>query len=177
MTYVDDDVKPGGSYSYRIRTIGENTTPKAGAWTDDELVKVEPDVDFRFTRSSREGPGCEVAKRAGGLVQKDTFMVAVGQEIGGVEEDRATGRTTNLLTGEYLVDFHRSIYLEGEGVTDRLIYADSEGNLHERLRGESEAKDLWKSAAAAGSRRMGVPGMPPGVVPTGPGMGYRPRGM
>ncbi len=63
----------------------------------------------------------------------------------------------NYLTGDVMLDLPR---------TDRMIYADADGFLRQRSRGEAKApKSLWDAAVAAGAR----PGMAPGAGMVGPG--------
>ena len=171
VTWEDRGVKPGESYSYRIRTVGANTYPKTSDFTDPVLVRVPRNVDFQFTRSSADKVGFDVAKLfPDGEVRKETFWVSVGQEIGGVSKDADTGEVLNFRTGLVMVDFHRAVLLPGVGVSDRVIYADQEGNLDFRLRAKTDS-DLWKmlEAQADERRRRGPVVRPPGA----PG-GFRP---
>ena len=109
----------------------------------------------------------------------ETFWVGVGGEIGGVVKDPMTGDDVSYLTGNVLLDFHRSIFLAGS-VTDRMIYVDPEGFLRQRLRKETKT-GLWESASAAGGTGMRTGAMPTGYGGPGPGYagpvrgGVRPR--
>jgi hypothetical protein len=144
LTWRDASVSPGKTYSYKARTVGADTYPEAGEFGDPILVRVPPNVDFQFTRSTIGKVGFEVAKLfTGGTVKKASFWTSVGDEIGGVEQDSDTGEVLNYRTGMVMVDFHRAVLLPGTGVTDRVVYADREGNLHERLR-EETGSDLWE---------------------------------
>ncbi len=143
VTWRDDGAKPGSSYSYKVRTVGSNTYPRASEFAEPILVKAAPNVDFRFLQASLAEVAFEVAKRTGPqTAQRNQFWVGRGEQIGGIARTRS-GEVINLLTDAVVVDFHSKIILEGAGVTDRLIYADSEGNLHMRLRRESESEELW----------------------------------
>ncbi len=163
VTWQDTNAAPGQRYSYKVCTLGSNTYPKASAFTDPVLVEVSPNVDFRFSRSAGGKVGFDVVKSEGGVVSKETFWVAEGDEIGGTTKEKQTYET-----GDFLVDFHRGVILPGAGVTDRAIYADRDGNLHVRVRNETKS-DLWAAAEAPTAATPGLRGVPPGV-PVRPGM-------
>lgn len=172
LVWTDEDVESGELYSYRVRTVGANTFPQRSEFVEPEPLEATPGVDFRWTSSSLDRVGCEVVKSFDGSVQQEKFWVSEGDEIGGV----ATGSAAtdlNFKTGLYLVDFHRQIILPGTGVTDRMVYADESGNLHQRLRGEAKT-DLWDQVGRTGSRRAGPTGPFGPMGPTGP---TAPRGL
>ncbi len=173
VRWQDNDVLGGRTYSYKARTVGSNTYPAASEkFTEAVLVEVSPDVDFRFARFMGEKVGCDVVKLFPDGIRQHTFWVSVGQEIGGIIKDPDTGQARNYLTGAVLVDFHRAVILPGVGVTDRMVFADAEGNLRIRLR-KDEKSELWQLEEA--SRRVGPGlragpiGVPAGIpgVPTG----------
>jgi hypothetical protein len=153
-------VVAGEAYSYKVRTVAANTYPQAGGFTEPLLVKVDPRVDFRFARSLSDKVGFDVAKMFPGGVRTETFWVSVGQEIGGIVQDPMTGEVLNFSTGHVMVDFHKSVVLAGVGVTDRVVYADPEGSLHVRLRGETGSGIWEQKAAAAPGRRPRAPAGP-----------------
>ncbi|MHC5034933.1 MAG: hypothetical protein ACYTFZ_07840, partial [Planctomycetota bacterium] len=155
----DQKVKPGQVYSYKARTVGSNTYPAAGEFTRPVMVKVEPNVDFAFQRSTGDTVGFDVAKQFSAGVLKETFWITVGQEIGGISKSGSEVRS--FLTGFVMVDFHRGVLLPSVGVTDRVIYADPEGNLHMRLRKErgssiwDEKSDTERTTRASSTRASG----------------------
>ncbi|MHC4593094.1 MAG: hypothetical protein ACYS8L_10430 [Planctomycetota bacterium] len=167
----DQKVRPGQAYSYKARTVGSNTYPAAGEFTRPIMVKVEPNVDFAFQRSTGETVGFDVAKRFSAGVEKETFWVSVGQEIGGISKDG--GEVRSFLTGLVMVDFHRGVLLPGVGVTDRVIYADREGNLHMRLRRE-RGSSIWDEKKESERSTRASPARAGARVPAGPGL-RRPR--
>ncbi|MHC4788776.1 MAG: hypothetical protein ACYS8K_06160, partial [Planctomycetota bacterium] len=158
--FRDPQVVAGEAYSYKVRTVAANTYPQAGGFTEPLLVKVDPRVDFRFARSLSDKVGFDVAKMFPGGVRTETFWVSVGQEIGGIVQDPMTGEVLNFSTGHVMVDFHKSVVLAGVGVTDRVVYADPEGSLHVRLRGETGSGIWEQKAAAAPGRRPRAPAGP-----------------
>jgi hypothetical protein len=148
--WVDYGVAAGQPYSFKARSVGENTYPAAGEYTEPIMVRADPDVDFMFSRSGLDKVGFDVISLIpGGYVARGSFWVGVGQEIGGVVADSATGRVVSLQTQATLVDFHRAVLLPGVGVTDRVIYADKDGSLKTRLRSQ-QVSGLWKAAARTG---------------------------
>jgi hypothetical protein len=162
VMWQDGSVSPGRRYSYKVRTWGGNTYPPASNFTDPIMVQVSADVDFQFSRSTGLKVGFDVIKKfPNGVTGKEPFWVGKGDEIGGAVVDRVTSEKIVYETGDFLVDFHRGVILSG-GVTDRLVYADQEGNLHARVRNETKS-DLWKLVGGATPTRAGVPGAPPGV--------------
>jgi len=108
----------------------------------------DPKLTMHTVNAGSYGVGFDVAKLfPDGEVRKETFWVSVGQEIGGVSKDADTGEVLNFRTGLVMVDFHRAVLLPGVGVSDRVIYADQEGNLDFRLRAKTDS-DLWKMLEA-----------------------------
>jgi hypothetical protein len=167
LVWSDNRVEAGESYSYKVRTVGSNTFPARSDFSDVVLVEASPGVDFRWTSSTLLDVRCDVVKSEGDQVVQATFTARPGDEIGGVSSEAGMG-DVNYKTGFFLVDFHRQIILPGVGVTDRMVYADTAGNLHERRRGETET-GLWDMVGQTGRRRQ------PFGMPTGP-MGARPSG-
>ena len=177
--WEDSSVVPGERYGYKVRTVGANTYPTASDFTESAMAEVDARVDFRFARSTADTVGCEVLHAFGAIPTTETFWVGVGGEIGGVVKDPMTDEDISYLTGNVLLDFHRSIFLAGS-VTDRMIYVDPEGFLRQRLRKETKT-GLWESASAAGGTGMRTGAMPTGYGGPGPGYagpvrgGVRPR--
>jgi len=165
--WEDSGVIPGQRYGYKVRTVGANTYPKASDFTEAAMAEVDARVDFRFARSTADTVGCEVLQAFGAVPTTETFWVRVGGEIGGVVKNPMTGEDVSYLTGNVLLDFHRSIFLAGS-VTDRMIYVDPEGFLRQRLRKETKTS-LWESASAAGGTGMRTGAMPAGYGRPGPG--------
>ncbi|MCK4282789.1 MAG: hypothetical protein KAX44_00625 [Candidatus Brocadiae bacterium] len=170
VAWPDADVTPGEKYSYKVRTVGANTYPEAGEFTEPYLVEVAPELDFRFSSSRPGETRFEVARLSSvGISERGTFWVSVGDDIGGVLTSMRGG-VNNLLTGAVLVDFHRNVMLpERRLISDRAIYADSEGNLFEQFRWrrgtESQFWDAVEGVRQIG--RMGMPGGPGAAVPPG----------
>lgn len=166
--WEDSGVIPGERYGYKVRTVGANTYPTASGFTESAMAEVDAQVDFRFARSTADTVGCEVLQAFGAMPTTETFWVGVGGEIGGVVKDPMTDEDISYLTGNVLLDFHRSIFLAGS-VTDRMIYVDPEGFLRQRLRKETKT-GLWENASAAGGAGRRPGGMPADYE--GPGAGY-----
>ncbi|NLW49453.1 MAG: hypothetical protein GXY85_01235 [Candidatus Brocadiaceae bacterium] len=158
--WQDSGVTPGQRYGYKVRMVGANTYPAASEFTDAVLAEVEPLVDFRFASSVGERVRCEVLQSAGaGQATIGTFNVAPGEEIGGVQTAQIHGSVTSYLTGNVLLDFHRGVLLQGGITTDRLVYADAEGFVRQRLRRETKiGQEKWDEAAAAARSRAGSVG-------------------
>jgi hypothetical protein len=175
LVWNDRTVDAGESYSYKVRTVGDNTFPAESEFSDAILIEASPSVDFKWTSSSLDKVGCDIVKSFGGQIDQKNFWVRTGDEIGGVASGGAAVGDLNFKTGFFLVDFHRQVILPGIGVTDRMVYADESGDLHERLRGQTKT-DLWDKVGAP--RRPGPgPVGPMGIgMPTGmpTGMGRRP---
>ena len=164
--WEDRGVTPGFRYGYKVRMVGTNTYPAASEFTESQLAEVDPDVDFRFSRSVGEKVGCEVLKAAG-AVPAETFYVVAGDEIGGVVKNQL-GAVASYLTGNVVLDFQPSILLGRSKTTDRMIYADPEGFLRQRLRREAKAgKAQWDAAATARRGGASAVGMPGGYAPAG----------
>ena len=106
ILWQDDQVEPGQYYNYKARGVGANTFPTEGEYCQAVMVEVLPDIDFRFTLTSRDTVRFEVVKAVGPQgAQKENFWVGVGGEIGGLYTERSTGAQQSYLTGNVLVDF------------------------------------------------------------------------
>jgi hypothetical protein len=158
--WEDRGVTPGRRYGYKVRMVGSNTYPAASDFIGPELADVEPRIDFRFQRSIGSKVDCDVIKVTGGATPvMEAFPVVAGDEIGGIVT--VAGLDQSYLTGNVMLEFESGILLGRSATTDRMIYADPEGFLRERLRRESKIdKAEWDAAAAAAAaaRRASVPG-------------------
>ncbi len=145
VSWMDRDVEPGRRYAYKVRTVGHNTFPTAGEFTDPLTAEILPNIDFRFTMPGVDGVRVEVARQTeDGRTLTERFWVAVGDEIGGVRRDRRTGDVQDFTTGYTLVDFHARATVPGTGVpSSRIIYADRDGVLRERYRNETRIEEFW----------------------------------
>ena len=169
--WVDSDVLPGRTYSYKVRTVGSNSYPAAGEFTEPLRVTVSPNVDFQFSSFNPTQVGFDVIREfPGSRILKNKFWVSPGQEIGGRVKDAGTNETLDFGAGAVLVDYHRNVLLRGAGVSDRVIYADAAGDLHIRMRGKTDS-ELWAMLEKARQPVTGIPGLPAGIprpaVPTG----------
>ena len=164
VAWEDTGVSAGESYSYRVRTVGANTYPRESEFTDSVMVEVPPETDFRFTRRVSDKVGCDVLMVFADGPRKQSFQVSIGDEIGGVVRDPMTGENVYFQTGDVMVDFHPNVLLPGIGMRDRMLYADRNGYLQQRLRNEGKS-DLWAQ----------VDGTAPGLT-AGVSAGARSRG-
>ncbi len=186
IEWEDAGVKPGQKYSYKVRTVGANTYPRESDFTPSAFAEVPRMIDFRVTGSSPDRLGIEVADMSAGGVSQEKFWVSMGDEIGGVVQDQRTARVTNLLTDYVLVDFQRNVIQPDRGlISDRAIYSDAEGNLHEAWRWRKGTESKFWDLVEQGGRRaqpgafmgpMGPTGVPAGAPPGVRGPTGGPRG-
>jgi len=175
----DREVVPDEVYIYKVRTSAKKSHPAQSDFSQTVRAATPPNIAFRFIGTG--GPGkvrFEVAKAvAGGPVQKETFTVGIGEEIGGVKTIPRTGRQRNFLTGCYLLDYQprasRTVKIQRKVGKDktveitrkefsRILYVDRRGNIRERWRRESPS-DLWELPERGPGMQRG--GMPPGMGP------------
>lgn len=177
LPWQDRGVSAGEKYSYKVRTVGSNTYPAAGEFSEAAFVEASSDTDFRFKSSTRERIGFDVAQLSvGGRVITGTFWASPGEEIGGIRQDDVTGQVDNLLTGDVLVAFHRGVIQPARGlISDRVIYADDEGNLLVRWRKETKS-DIWDIVDQVGRVPVMGPAGPPTGIPVGRPTGGPPAG-
>lgn len=155
VRWRDAEAEPGNRYSYKVRTVGSNTFPSKGEFSQPTgVIDVLAGVDFRFTLTGKDNVRFEVVKSpaAGGPPTTETFWVNVGDEIGGLETDPVGNRVRNFLTGAVLMDFHRGIRPDTGMRASRVIYADAKGNLHQLWQNQVRAPDLWERAGSAPAR-------------------------
>ncbi|MGD2174198.1 MAG: hypothetical protein PVJ27_02255, partial [Candidatus Brocadiaceae bacterium] len=156
ILWWDRDVTPGRKYGYKFRTVGQNTYPAKGDFTEPVTVPVWPNIDFRVSFTGTDSVRFEVVKLDAqtGRIRRESFWVALGDEIGGTVRDRSTGARTDFLTGCTLVDFQAQAPnpVTG-GRSARVTYADQSGVLHQLYRDQIRAEELWERARAA--RRAG----------------------
>jgi hypothetical protein len=168
ITWRDKDVDPGDQYSYKARTVGTNTFPTEGEYCQPVVAEVLPDIDFKFTLTSQDSVRFEVVKAVGPAgATKENFWVGIGDAIGGIQTDKATGATESYLPGYVLVDFHPVATEPGKpGLTSRVIYSDDKGNLRVLWRNETKADALWdreKASSATPATRTPFGPFGPGV--------------
>ncbi len=153
LWWEDIQAQPGNRYSYKARTVATNAFPSRGEFTaPTEPVLAVGSVDFRFTLAARGRVRFEVVNYSPQTrqVNKKTYWVEVGEEIGGVETDARTGESINYLTGATLVGYQQGVPRPGTRMlSDRIIYSDAEGNLRVLWRGETRAEPLWERAVSA----------------------------
>ena len=113
---------------------------------------------FRFTRRVSDKVGCDVLMVFADGPRKQGFRVSIGEEIGGVASDTMTGEDLYFQTGAVIVDFHPNVLLPGIGMRDRMLYADRNGYLQQRLRNEGKS-DLWAQVDGAAAARGGAVGV------------------
>jgi len=161
---IDPNVRPEEVYAYRIRTRAQNSHPPLSDFTDVVRAQMPASVDFRFVRGAPGGVRVEVVKAFGRRLQTAEFDVAIGEQIGGIQQRSVSGRRMNFLTGCYLVDYHpraskkvevtREVGGEPQTRTRtkfaRIIYQDQSGNLRVKWRKESESK-LWEILEGPGA--------------------------
>ncbi len=153
--WTDAGVTPGRRYGYKVRIVGRNTYPTKGEFAGPVTAKVWPNMDFRFTLTGADRVRFEIVKQFGGTFRSESFWVAVGEQLGGVEKDRSTGKTRNYATGYTLVDFHpEAVNPDTGNRAARVVYADEEGVLHELYRNQSRFPELWDRAREARLRAM-----------------------
>ncbi len=147
--WLDGGVKPGTRYGYKARTVGANTYPSEGEFTEPVAAEAPPALDFTFTLHGTDRVRFEIVKRTSGGFQAGSFWTVIGEPIGGVRE-QPEGGVESFQTGRYLVDFHpRATRPDSDMVSARVIYADGNGVLHERYRNERGYEPLWEQARAA----------------------------
>jgi len=168
ISWLDGSVAPGGRYSYRVRTVGENTFPEKGeTFAQSEQVEAPPDIDIMLVSVFQGGFGRPARARlqivmlsgASGyryvrnIVAERTVDVRPGDMIGDVIYDEATGRQlADLSTGYTLVDCQPYVRRIKDGlpqVSARIIYADRDGVLRGLWKGDRRT-ELWD----LGERRM-----------------------
>jgi hypothetical protein len=145
VVWVDEEVEPGRRYGYKVRTVGKNTFPTEGQFTEPLTAEVFPNLDFKFTLPGMDSVRVEVRKEAdNGRVMSQSFWVAVGEEIGRSVRDRRTGTMQDFSTGYTLIDFHSRATVPESGLpSSRIICIDQDGVLRERYRNETRLSALW----------------------------------
>ncbi len=157
MQWQDFNVEPGARYSYKVRTVGSNTFPGEGEFTEPIRVEVHPSFDIKFTSVALDRVNIQVAKGSidanGNLVAPSSaaFYVSRGGEIGGVTEPTAMGQVENYLTDYMLLDYHRAVRRPEGGVSSRIIYVDEDGRLRVRWQNETESR-IWDSLVSRTGR-------------------------
>jgi len=149
----DAQVLPGETYEYKVRTNAKKSHPPQSEFSETSRATTLRDVAFRFTGGLPNRVRFEVIKVfAGGQIEQETFMVGIGEEIGGIKVNPRTGVQKNFLTGCY-----RKVKRIRRDIS-RIVFLDQRGNLKERWRRESPS-DLWDlaKAKAPGPRGPGVP--------------------
>ncbi|MFO8008687.1 MAG: hypothetical protein R6V05_13230 [Candidatus Brocadiia bacterium] len=154
--WLDETVAPGTRYGYKVRTVGQNTYPSEGRFTEPVAATSPPALDFAFTLHGTDRVRFEIVKRTNAGYAMGSFWTVIGEGIGGVEEQQG-GTVVDFQTGRYLVDFHpRATKPDSDMVSARVVYAGEDGILHERYRGERGYEPLWQEARQAMmSRRTG----------------------
>ncbi|MFO7956978.1 MAG: hypothetical protein R6X33_07735 [Candidatus Brocadiia bacterium] len=145
VVWVDQEVEPGRRYGYKVRTVGKNTFPTEGQFTEPLTAEVFPNLDFKFTLPGMDSVRVEVRKEFDdGRVRGQSFWVAVGEEIGRSVRDRRTDTTRDFSTGYTLIDFHSRATVPDSGLpSSRIICIDQDGVLRERYRNETRLNALW----------------------------------
>jgi len=141
-----EGIVPGKTFLYKVRTIAYMSFPRESHF--------------------------QVAIYDGKTVRRREFSNAIGEEIGGVVQEPATGALQNFLTGCYLLDCHRAVRQPGGGsFRHRIIFVNPHGEVEQRWLNETVAPDLWKKPTVEMPTGQPRPGMPPrpGYLPPRPG--------
>ena len=174
-SWLDTKVKPDEVYLYKVCTVAMYSFPPKSEFTEEIKVETLPLVDFRCKGGVAPNVRFEVAVYENGGVRRATFVNSVGDEIGGVQEDKQTGTQRNFLTGCQLVDYHpmvkRILQKKYGNMTvqtpvnsSRVIFTDRRGNVQTRWQDESSTDDLWAEKPTAPKRATTaapMKGLPP----------------
>jgi len=146
ILWVDEEVEPGERYGYKVRTVGKNTFPTEGEFTSPLTAEVFPNLDFKFTLAGMDSVRVEVRKETDDArILRESFWVAVGEEIGRIITDRRSGTMREFCTGCTLIDFHSRATMPETGMpSSRIIFIDRDGVLRERYRNETRLGALWQ---------------------------------
>jgi len=167
-----EGIVPGKTFLYKVRTIAYMSFPRESEFTKPQMVRAEALRDFKFTGFRGNKLHFQVAIYDGKTVRRREFSNAIGEEIGGVVQEPATGALQNFLTGCYLLDCHRAVRQPGGGsFRHRIIFVNPHGEVEQRWLNETVAPDLWKKPTVEMPTGQPRPGMPPrpGYLPPRPG--------
>lgn len=170
-TFVDKDVEPDETYLYKVSTKARFSFPDESEFTPLVQATTPPDVDFQFLGGTAMSARFTVYKFQGGQVYKHDFRISVGDEIGGIVEDKNANKQLDLRTQYTLLDFQKlygPIYDQKtaevkprEGQTYRIVYQDKNGNGRMRWRNQMLAKELIAQTRER-TERPGTRGGPSG---------------
>jgi len=157
-------------YFYKVRTVGTRSMPPQSEFTEEVQVKTPANVEWRFLGVSGRRLRFEVAVWREGHTRKSTFYNEIGEQIGGILQDKNTGAIQNFLTQNYLVDHHPNVMHKKGNATvpdSRVIYVDRRGDLQSRWKRETDTPELFADQKVKPDAREGREGRE-GPSPYGP---------